>query len=156
MVKNTYQVTWKIFREWGFENAFKGARLVITIMWLMVAVYMAFMGKEISIAYILLVFCLYRAFLRWLVVTNTQYRHLCVNHKGADWERTISFVDKKIKVEDGIITVDYLVSDIKSIKEKGNKIWLYMNNKTVVRLYKDCFTQGNWEMCKAMLDEQNR
>lgn len=153
MVKNTYQVTWKRFREWGFENAFKGARLGITIMWLLVAFFMAFMSKEISIAYILLVFCLYRAFFRWIVVTNTQYRNLCKNHKGADWERTIRFADKKIKVEDGIITVDYLFSDIENIKEKGNKIWLYMNNKTVVRLYKDCFTQGNWEMCKAMLDE---
>ena len=125
----------------------------ITIMWLMLAFFMAFMSKEISIAYILLVFCLYRAFFRWIVITNTQYRNLCKNHKGADWERTIRFADKKIKVEDGIITVDYLFSDIENIKEKGNKIWLYMNNKTVVRLYKDCFTQGNWEMCKAMLDE---
>ncbi len=153
MVQNTYQVTWKRFREWGFENAFKGARLGISIMWLLLAFFMAYMSKEISIAYILLVFCLYRAFFRWIVVTNTQYRNLCKNHKGADWERTIRFADKKIKVEDGIITVDYLFSDIENIKEKGNKIWLYMNNKTVVRLYKDCFTLGTWEICKEMLDQ---
>ena len=153
MIQNTYKVTGKRFREWGLENAFKGARLGMMIMWLLLAVYMVIMGKEIKIAYVLYAFCIYRAFFRWIVVTNTQYRNLCVNHKGADWERTISFSEKKIKVEDGIVTVDYLFSDIEKIKEKGNKIWLYMNNKTVVRLYKDCFTQGDWEKCKEMISE---
>lgn len=153
MVQNTYQVTWKKFREWGFENAFKGARLGITIMWFFVAVFMVFMGKEISIAYFLLAFCLYRAFFRWLVITHTQYKQLCVNHKGADWQRTIRFEEKRIIVDDGILTVQYLFSDIEDIKEKENKIWLIMNNKTVVRLYKDCFTQGNWELCKEMINE---
>ncbi len=87
------------------------------------------------------------------MASSDQYRNLCINHKGADWERTICFEDKKIKVEDGIVTVDYLFSDIENIKEKGNKIWLHMNNKTVVRLYKDCFTQGNWELCKEVINE---
>lgn len=153
MIQNTYKVTGKRFREWGLENAFKGAQLGMTIMWLLLAVYMVIMGKEIKIAYVLFAFCIYRAFFRWIVVTNTQYRNLCINNKGADWERTISFADKKIKVEDGIVTVDYLFSDIEKIKEKGNKIWLYMNNKTVVRLYKDCFTQGDWKTCKEMISE---
>lgn len=152
MIQNTYLVTWKRFREWGFENAFKGIRLVMTIMWSLFAVYLAFMVKEIAIAYFLLAFCIYRAFFRWLVITRTQYKQLCMNHKGADWERKICLDERNIKVDDGLITVQYEFSDIDNIKEKGNKIWLIMNNKSVVRMYKDCFTLGDWEKCKEMIE----
>lgn len=154
MIQNSYLVTWKRFREWGFENAIKGVRLGISIMWLLLAVFILSFGNQLAIAYVFFAFCLYRALFRWLVVTNTQYRHLCTNHKGADWERNIFFEETKIILNDGIITVEYLYSDINRIKEKENKVWLYMKNKTVVRLYKDCFTTGNWEMCKTLLDEK--
>lgn len=155
MVQNTYQVTWKRFREWGFENAFKGRRLGIAVMWFVAAIYMFIIGKEIKMAYFLFAFCLYRAFLRWLVITKSQYKQLCINHKHEDWERTIRIYDQKIIVEDGIVTVDYFLSDVVSIKEKENRVWLNMYNKTVVRLYKDCFSEGSWEICKAMLNENN-
>ena len=152
MVQNTYPMTWKRFREWGFENAFTGIRLVMTIMWSLIAVYMAFMTKEIVVAYFLFAFCIYRAFFRWLVITHAQYKRLCVNHKCYEWERKIYFKEGNIIVDDGLITVQYLFSDIDSVKEKGNKIWLIMNNKTVVRLYKDCFILGDWETCKEMIN----
>ena len=84
MIQNSYPVTWKRFREWGFENAIKGARLGISIMWLLLAAFIFSLGNQLTIAYVFFAFCLYRALFRWLVVTNTQYRHLCTNHKGAD------------------------------------------------------------------------
>lgn len=157
MIQNTYQVTAKRFREWGLENALQGIRLGISVAWIFLAICVAVllvMGGGQSITYVLFAFCIYRAFFRWLIVTNTQYRNLCANHKEEDWQRIISFEDEIIKLDDGIISVEYRYSDIDDIKEKGNKIWLYMNNKTVVRLYKDCFTYGTWEMCKAFLEEK--
>ncbi|MBE5878202.1 MAG: YcxB family protein [Lachnospiraceae bacterium] len=158
MVQNTYQVTWKRFREWGLENALQGVRFAMSIFWLLLAVCVAVLiaiGGGTTVAYVMLFFCIYRALFRWLVVSNAQYRNLCANHKGADWERVISFEEDMIHLHDGVVMAEYAYSDVESIKEKGNKIWLNMNNKTVVRLYKDCFTHGTWEMCKAMLTEKN-
>ncbi len=152
MIQNTFPVTWKRFREWGFENAIKGVRLCISVLWLLLAVFVFTLGKQITITYVLFLFCIYRALFRWLIITHTQYRQLSVNHKGTDWERKIVFEEDKIIIDDDIVTITYLYSDLKDINEKGNKIWLHMNNKTVVRLYKDCFTTGNWDQCKMILD----
>ena len=60
-------------------------------------------------------------------------------------------------VTEGNVSVSSLrlpYSDIVSIKEEGNKVWLVLKTKKVVRLYKDKFVGGSWEECRSFLEEK--
>lgn len=149
MIQNEYKVTRKLFMAWGLENAFKGSQLAFSIIYLALAILMLVLEGINIITGLLIAFCAYRALLRWYVVSNGQYRRLVKNHNSADWMRTISFGENEITIDESAISLKYQYADIISIKEKGNKVWLTARNKTVIRLYKDCFKNGTWEGCKA-------
>lgn len=157
MIRNEYKITWKVYRSWGLENALKGAQLVLGIVWVLLALFILVLNIIEGgwfFYYFMCLFCIYRAFFRWLVVTNAQYRTLIKRHNGADWLRVIYFEEDKIRLEDGNISVVYSYPDIVELKEKGNKVWLKASNKTVIRLYKDCFVDSTWEECKALVEEK--
>ncbi len=157
MIQNEYQITRKLFISWGLENALKGSQLVFSIIYFVLALLMLLLeGASDSslIINILVVFCIYRAFLRWYVVSNGQYNRLAKNHNGADWTRVISFGENEIVIDEGAFSFKYQYMDIINIKEKGNKVWLTARNKTVIRLYKDCFKNGTWESCKAHVEKR--
>jgi len=58
------------------------------------------------------------------------------------------FGDENISLKEvsHVVTCNY--SDIIDITEKGNKIWIKLSNKTVIRLFKDAFIDCTWEECK--------
>lgn len=157
MIRNEYKITWKVYRSWGLENAFKGAQLLFAIFWVVLALLILVLdissGGWFFYHYFFL-FCIYRAFFRWMVRTNAQYRALAKQRNGADWLRKISFEEDTIRLEDGNVSVVYDYSDIVEIKEKGNKVWLNASDKAVIRLYKDCFIDSTWEECKSWIEEK--
>lgn len=155
---NQYRVTRKLFRSWAWENNIKGFRLVMMCMWCLIALMILiamFLLRYISIIYTLFfLFCLYRAFLRNLVVARVQYRRLATTYGEENWVRTITFNEDGIELSEGKMTARYAYSDIVEIREKQNKIWLIAGNKTVIRLYRDAFINTDWDTCKDLLQKR--
>lgn len=153
MVLNEYKVTKKLYRQWGFENAIKGVQLVFNILWIVLSIFVLLLAMLESgdfLYYIIFAFCIYNAFFRWWVVTNFQYRILAKRYNCENWTRRIYFDQDTIRIEEASISVKYIYSDIVQIKEKDNSVWLKASNKTVIRLYKDCFVESTWEDCKKL------
>ena len=156
IVKNEYIVTEKMYLSWGRENWKKGAQLVFLILWTILAVCISLLnilGGWTAFNIIMLLFCLYHGFLRNYVVTRAQYKRLSRAHGASDWVRTIDFGEDEILINDGNVSVKYAYKDITGMREKGNKIWLDAANKTVIRLYKDCFVDTDYETWKNWMKE---
>lgn len=156
---NEYKVTWKLYRSWATENMAKGSRLAMMIVWCVFALACLVLGivfwPEFRLFYLVMaLFGIYRAFLRNFVVSKAQYRRLAQAYGTQDWVRRITFEEDGISLTEGNFSYKYAYADIKEVREKGNKIWLFAANKTVLRLYRDAFVEGtDWGECKARLDE---
>ena len=158
---NEYQVTWERYRSWIMERALKGARLVIVVIWCVIAlVCLAFAVSVTSVfrLYFLFLgaFAIYRAFFRILVLAKKQYRQLARSYGKENWTRRIIFGDDGITLADQEkSTIRYAYSDIVNVSEKGNMICLVASDKSVLRLYKDAFVESEWEECKARLNKSD-
>ena len=155
---NEYRVTWKVYRSWACENMLKGPRLVMAVIWCLMAVGFIVLGivNDLNLdilCFWMAVFCIYRAFFRVFVLAKGQYRMLAKTYGGENWTRRIAFEEDGISLTEGNASVRYAYSDIVNIREKGNKIWLDAANKTVLRLYRDAFVESGWEECRHKLDE---
>ena len=163
---NEYQVTWERYRSWVMENMFKGARLVLMVIWCVLAlVCLTLAVSEVSVFSLLYlwlaVFGVYRAFFRTFVLAKKQYRQLAQSYGRENWTRRIAFEDDCISLTDEEkVSLRYAYSDIVKVREKGNMICLDASDKSVLRLYKDAFVESDWEECMAKLnrsdDQTNR
>lgn len=159
---NEYKVTWKLYRSWATENMAKGSRLVMMILWCVFTLVCLALGivfwPEFRLFYLVMAFFgIYRAFLRIFVVSRAQYRRLAQAYGTQDWVRRIAFEEDGISLTEGNFSYKYAYADIKEIREKENKIWLFAANKTVLRLYKDAFVEGtDWEECKVRISESSQ
>lgn len=156
MIKNEYRVTWDIYKSWLSENRMKSPRLTFIIIWIifglvMTGMYVAF--RE-ALYLLMLLLCIYRAFFRDILVTMRQYGLMAKTYGQKDWLRTIVFGEKQIISQEGQVSVNYEYSDISEMKEKDNKVWLIFRNKTVIRVYKDCFVDSDWEECRALIERK--
>ena len=158
---NEYQVTWERYRSWIMERALKGARLVMVVIWCVIAlVCLAFAVSVTSVfrLYFLFLgaFAIYRAFFRILVLAKKQYSQLARSYGKENWTRRIIFGDDGITLADEEkSTIRYAYSDIVKVREKGNMICLDASDKSVLRLYKDAFVESDWEECKARLNKSD-
>lgn len=155
---NEYKVTWELYCSWAIENMFKGARLALMIIWsvltLVCLVLGIFVGGGLRIFYFaMMLFALYHAFFRVLVLSRSQYRRLSKAYGSENWIRRITFEEDGISLAEGNFSYKYNYGDIKTIREEGGKIWLMAANGTVLRLYKEAFVDSNWEECKAKIEE---
>lgn len=153
-MKNEYEVTQKLFLMWTTENMFSGVRLKCLIFWSILAVAMCILciifGWNVCFI-LMLAYCLYRGFLRSFVIAIGQYRNLAKLYGTENWVRTVAFGDENICVYDGNVSAEYSYDDITSIKEKDNKIWLYTNKQSVIRLYKNAFKDCNYQQFINMI-----
>lgn len=75
-------------------------------------------------------------------------------HKKDNWERTISFEKELVIVKEGMLeTINLPYTDIISVQEKENQVKILFQNKIILRLYKDCFIQSDWNICKEFLQK---
>ena len=156
MIKNEYNVTWEIFRSWARENAFKGRQLLFTVIWVVFAIVIQIanvLTGGAALYYFLFVFALYFALLNWLSVARKQYSELCAKH-GENWKRSIRFEDSRIVVWEGPTHMKFRYKEVYMFREKKNKIWIYARDGSVIRMYMDTFTEGDWEQCKELLREK--
>ena len=156
-MKNEYCITWKLYRTWAIENMLKGAQFIFLIIWSIFGLGLLYLGlfDGFNILNILLAaFCFYRAVLRNLLFAKKQYKALSTTYGRENWTRTITFEDDHITLTEGPISIQYKYTDITSIKEKNDKIWLIFNNNTVIRLYKSAFINTDWATCQTQIKEK--
>lgn len=156
MIRNEYEVTWKLFESWLWENKRKPLRLGFTIMWVLLGLTATGMAVIFRSALFLVMtfLCLYRAFFRDILAAKKQYAAMEKSYGQRDWLRTITFDEDQATVLEGNISVKYQYSDIVGMKEKGNKVWLLLRDEKVIRLYKDCFVDSDWEECRTLIERK--
>lgn len=154
MIKNQYQVTWKLYQEWLMENKTKGAKLAFLLFWTLLAIvlFAIIIWGHFSFLYLLLaLFCVYRAFFRDDIAARKQYAQLAQMYGCESWIRTITVSDTDIVIEEGTSFINLKKADIARVIEKGDRIYLVMNSKMVVRMYKSAFVEGSWDECRMLL-----
>ena len=156
-MKNEYTVTWELYRSWVTENMFRGIYLAMVLMWLALAVVLAVLAVVAGtviyrvLCVVMCLFCVYRGIFRNYVLVHRQYSHLAKVYGGENWTRRVELSEKCITLSEGNTSAEFQYSDIKDVSEKGNRIWLKTNQRTVIRMYKDAFSEGSWEECSELI-----
>ena len=159
-MKNEYTVDYNLLKSFLIEAKFSGIRLGFFIGYCIIAfgmlavtvLYLVFIPNFDKIAvfmmFIVVFFAIYSAFIRDLIIFKKQYNFLVKTYGCKSWTRTIVFGDEKITTTEATRTITCNYSDIIDITENGNRIWIKLSNKTVIRLFKDAFIDCTWEECK--------
>ncbi|MBE6618045.1 MAG: hypothetical protein E7627_08950 [Ruminococcaceae bacterium] len=157
---NEYTVDYNLLKSFAKESKFTGVRLAFFISYCIIAFGFLFIGIfslifipnvdgiTIYFSFFFVILAVYSAFIRDAIVLKRQYNFLVKTYGCKFWKRTIMFGDENISLKEvsHVVTCNY--SDIIDITEKGNKIWIKLSNKTVIRLFKDAFIDCTWEECK--------
>lgn len=155
MIKNKYEVNWKRYLSWGIQSMFNGTKLLFTVFWCLMSICFLFsciFSGFFLFYFIFFCFSFYRAFLRNFILIKAQYKNLVKMHKSENWDRTISFEKETIIIQEGNVqTLSLSYQDITSIQEKDNLVKIKFHTQKILRLYKDCFIQGDWESCKHFI-----
>lgn len=156
MMKNEYQVTWERYCSWCVESMLHGVQLVLRIWWIVLVVGFLFiiMLSDAWIHKLMLVYCIYQAFFCKLVQGKAQYKKQAEYYGKEGWKRRIILDEENIGLSEGRLLLTYDYKDITKVRDKNNKIWLYFQDGTVLRMYKDAFTQGSWEECNQLLEKR--
>ena len=163
-MKCEYQVTKQLMRSWVMENRFSGVNLVLFILWTVllsfwipVTMLLILIQARMSIILMGIFFCvvaIYKIIGQRLLSASVQYKTYAKIY-GANWTRTIEFMDDCIQITEGSSTHRHPYSVVSKVDEKDNIIWLYCENKSALRLYKDKFVDGTWEECRKLMQERN-
>ncbi len=163
-MRNEYTIDWPLLKKWANESRYTGVRLYFFIGW---CVFLAFLiafailtilANMTSYTYyfiLLAVFSFFRAFLWNTIIAKQQYKRLTRFYGKNSWVRTICFEENEIIVKDEKTETKYNYSDILEIVEKDENIYLKLQAKTVIRLYKSKFVDCTWEDCKTKILENN-
>ena len=163
-MKNEYAVTKKMYQSWLTESGFHGRGLALCISFCSLAALSVLMVlthpfEAYSLFYIgAFICCIYMAFFKNAVTAARQYKSILSVTENGEWKRSISFMDELFCVDDGFgsdSNMEIPYSSIISAREKKNSVTLCLRGGGVICLYKDCFTEGDWEQCKALLTEKN-
>lgn len=159
-MKNEYIVTWQLYRTWLWENMRKPLKCVFSVIWAAFTIWsiVMYLSLRFSALLIFVVFGVYRAFFRDLLLAKKRYNLLAQSYGGTNWTRIISFEEDRIVTTDeqskANASYQTYYTEIAQIKEKGNKVWLILKDKMVIRLYKDKFSGASWEECRTYLMEK--
>lgn len=153
IMKNEYRVTWHLYKSWIMESMFRGERLAFVIFWCVLSLLLLGIGvvHGWTTFFLFSAFCLYRAFLRNILLAKKQYNMLAKTYKQESWIRTITLEDETISVLEGTVAIQYAYADIVDVLDKNDTIWITFANKTVIRLYKTAFVDSDWDECKAKI-----
>lgn len=163
-MKNEYTVTKKMYQSWLITAGFHGRGLLMCVSFCALAVLSMLMVlthefEAYSVLYIaVFLCCIYTAFFKNAVTAARQYKSITSIVDGGVWKRSLCFENSIIRVDDGFgdsADMEIPYSKINSLREKDNAVTLFLAGGGVVCVYKDCFTEGDWQQCKALLLERN-
>ena len=92
----------------------------------------------------ILLFC-YRLFFRTKIVAAKYYKKMRAAQNTEKWMRTFVFEKHKIHITDANSTTTLKFSDIISVQQDENLVYLIQNSDYVYRLPKSAFVQGTPE-----------
>lgn len=158
-MKNEYKVTRELYKTWTIEGIFKGKKLAIFIVWLVVAaaafgfgiykIISALQGDgsafEIIFSFAICAFGIYRAYFRTVMMSGKMYNLLAQNYGGENWQRKIEFLDNSVIMADGHKVLQNEYKNIQKISPKSYGMSILFNNGMLVRVYKDSFTNCTYD-----------
>lgn len=161
-MKNEYKVTKELIKSWAREYHLIGAANVVSFVMLCIscglgvlAVVMSVMGIGgwlTSYFGVLLIFlAIYKLFFARFVIWNKRYKMWSTAYGVAEWIRSHEFAEDEIVLTDHNSVVRMRYENIVEIKEKGNTVLIVFKGNSAMRIYKDTFTEGSWEECRALL-----
>ena len=103
---------------------------------------------------LLAIYCFYFTFPRYLIYASVQYARLAKVGGQENWTCHISFEDDAMLIAQSNTTVKQDYAKILSVSEKADHLLVRFQNKTVMHLYKNAFTGGTWQECKALLEKR--
>ncbi len=163
-MRNEYIIDWPLLKKWTNEGHHSGIRLVFFIVWCVLLVgslvfgILSIIDSMYSTAFyflLLALFSFYRAFLWNIMIAKRQYKRLTQTYGKNSWIRTIRFADEGIIIKEEKTETKYSYSDVQEIVEKDDRIYLRVQAKTVIRLYKSKFIDCSWEDCKTKIIQNN-
>lgn len=152
-MKSEYCVTWQLYKSWIIESMFRREKLALFIYWCVFALLFFGAGvvQGLYILWLFSAYCLYRAFLRNILLGKKQYDLLAKTYGQENWTRTILLEDDMISISEGTASIQYTYADIVDVLVKNDTIKITFMNKTVIRLYKTAFADSDWAECKAKI-----
>lgn len=165
-MRNEYEVNYEMYKKWNKDTRFKGNRLKFYICWGVLATFFLAMGciyrflfcmedEFILLYFIFGIFCVFWIFFFPIYACKRQFKLLSDTYGKTNWVRVICFSDENIIVTEESIQITHEYSDIVKIEESDDLIYLRLKNKTIIRVYKSKFTQGNWDECKELIIRSN-
>lgn len=103
---------------------------------------------------LLAIYSFYFTFPRHLIFSAVQYSRLARLSGQPNWTCSIAFGDDAIVITQAPTTLTQDYASIQSVSEKSDHLLVRFKNKTVMHLYKDAFSGGTWQECKALLERR--
>ena len=166
-MKNQFPVTRELVKDWVKDGMFRGPRLIFFIIYMVMGVFMVsfsifmtvisliFAPESFGLINVMIflvgAFALYRGIFHNFLIASRQYTLLAKTYGGENWLRTVLFEDGKILLTEGNTSVEYSFSDVIRVRERGDMICLEMSNRSVLRIYRSAFVDGDWDSCRALL-----
>ncbi len=163
-MRNEYTVDLTVLREWHKDQLYKGANLVLFILWCVtliacipLGIINAFRGVHIYTFFWFWtsVFCIYKAFFYNKIKFKQWYKRLVLAYGKESWIRTIRFEDNGIVVEEEKNKSHFYYADIIEIEERNERIYIKFKSRMYVVLYASKFVDCTWEECKSVILENN-
>ena len=159
-MRNEYIIDWPLLKKWNKESNYSGLGLAVFIyrcallVCSIVCIVWTFMANMYSYCiYFALIslFCFYRAFLWNIMIIKHRYKRFVQTYGKKSCILTICFEDNEIVIKEEKTETKYNYSDILRIVEKDEIVYLRLQAKKVMRLYKSKFIDGTWGECKEKI-----
>ena len=161
-IEVSFEITKELYIEWCKKPVSKNAKQkrasfnITQIFGIILAAMIAgasIWSKSILFSVLGIVFILlfsYRLFFRVQIVAAKYYKKMRAAQTTDKWIRTFVFEKHKIQIKDANTTATLKFSDIVSVEQDENLVYLIQNNDMVYRLPKNAFVCGTPdELCEA-------
>lgn len=164
-MKNEYRVTKELMQSFATEYplynvqqttmfAVGCAMAVLGLNYLAIKLFSGFTRSDVFVCIGSLCVAIYYLFFARRVYWRRRYRSEADEYEVEEWMRSYEFLETEIVCKEHTSTTHVSYESIRKIKEKGNVVILMLAGGFDLRLYKNAFTEGSWEECKALLDER--
>ena len=163
MMKNEYAINKQEMMSWAKEVYFVGvASIVQLVLWIAVGLsgvgvlaFAAAVGASWIFWYVgvmLIFLAVFRLVISRYIFFAKRYNLLSSIYGRTEWTRSVEFLADEIVLTDHTAVSRVSYDGISAIRERGRVVMIFFRNNAAIRIYKDAFTEGSWDECRAMLD----
>ncbi len=161
-MKNEYKITKELMMSWAKEYHLHGKvqifNFILYCLLLVCGVAMLLFNLVVGewiyyyLAGLSLFVSIFQLFFSRFVVWKKRYKMFSKTYGVTEWMRTTEFTDEAIILTDHTSVSHIQYENIENIKEKGNRVMIYLNHNMALRIYKDAFIEGSWEECLEKIE----